>query len=38
MFALHHVIYAAAAGLVYDAIDKKKMVSREDPALPDSNQ
>ncbi|HSV10849.1 MAG TPA: hypothetical protein VLI68_08770 [Hanamia sp.] len=33
MFALHHVIYAATAGLVYDAIDKKKMISREDPAL-----
>jgi hypothetical protein len=33
MFALHHVIYAATAGLVYDAIDKKKMISQEDPAL-----
>jgi hypothetical protein len=33
MFALHHVIYAASAGLVYDAIDKKKTVFEEDPAL-----
>jgi len=33
LFALHHVIYAASAGLVYDAIDKKKTVFEEDAAL-----
>ena len=30
MFALHHVIYAAMAGLVFDAINKNKATSEEE--------
>lgn len=30
MFALHHVIYAATAGFVFDAINKKKAIPEED--------
>jgi hypothetical protein len=33
MFALHHVIYAATAGFVFDAINKNKPVSEDDPAF-----
>jgi len=30
MFALHHVIYAAAAGFVFDAINKNKTAPGEE--------
>lgn len=30
MFALHHVIYAAAAGFVFDAINKNKVIPPEE--------
>jgi len=33
MFALHHVIYAATAGFVFDAINKNKPVSEDDLAF-----
>lgn len=33
MFALHHVIYAAAAGFVFDAINNNKTSEKEEPAF-----